>query len=114
MEPSRARMSAGCKACARKLAEGSANCKLGRPVGTGPMMGASLNHSTPSSVPTISAIRGAGRNRVNRRGQSTPTASVTAAMAKALLLILPTTSGTAPIAPIGPPGAVGAPRNGKV
>ena len=51
--------------------------------------------------------------RRRRRGQTTPMASVTTAMTKALKLMFCTASGSARIAPIGPPEAVGAPRNGR-
>ena len=112
-EPSRARMIAGSSARTRKSAEGSSNCNAGRPVGTGPMTGASPSHITPSSVPALNATRGPGRSLASRRGQSTPTASVTTAIAVALKLTLPNASGNARIMPMGPPMAVGAPRNGR-
>ena len=82
-EPSRARMRAGCTDCTRKPADGSSSRTSGRPAGTCPMTGASLNHSTPSSVPAASAATGAGMSRPRRRGHIDATASVAEAMAKA-------------------------------
>ena len=80
----------------------------------GPMTGAPRSHSTPSRVPATSPTTGAGTTCASRRGQSTPIASVVAAMATALTLTPLNASGTARSAPSGPPGAMGLPRKGNI
>ena len=83
-------------------------------MGTAPITGASRSVRTPSSVPAISATKAAGTKRCSRRGHSTPMASVTTAMTRALTLRFASASGSARSAPTAPPEAVGAPRNGSV
>ena len=58
MEPSSAMMMAGCTARTSTSGASSGNRGFGRPVGTSPMTGVSVNHSTPSSVPASSAASG--------------------------------------------------------
>ena len=60
IEPSIARVSAGVMACARMPSDRSGSCGAGRPVGTSPMTGTSVSHSTPIIVPTTSAARVGG------------------------------------------------------
>ena len=85
----------------------------GKPVGTVPMSGASLNHSTPRSVPTIRAARVGGSALASFAGQTTVTSRVTRAIASAWKLIDATASGMARIAPTVPPPGEEAPRKGN-
>ena len=114
MDPSSARINAGCTAPTRKPGDRSGRCSTGSPVGTSPITGVLLSHRTPRSDPAISAASVGGRYFRNRAGQSTPTTSVVAAMATALTFRSLNASGHARTAPIGPPVAVAAPRNGSV
>ena len=83
MEPSSARISAGCIAPASTLGETSSCCNPGRLADTSPMTGTSVSHRTLNSVPAISATRVAGKNFENLAGQATITTSVVAATASA-------------------------------
>ena len=94
--------------------DSSGRCSSGRPVGTSPITGGPPSHNTPSSVPALSAASVGGRYLLNWAGQPTPTASVTTAMASALVLRSLSASGHSRIASSGPPVATGAPRNGRV
>ena len=114
MDPSIAMVSAGVIAPARMFGERSGSCGVGRPVGTKPMMGTSVSHSTPIMVPTPSATSVGGRMRRSRAGHRMPTASVTAAMAKAPVLKLAMPSPQPLMAAMGPPSATGIPMNGSV
>ena len=74
----------------------------------------SVNHSTLIIVPTPSATSVGGRMRRSRPGQSTPTASVTAATAKALALKFSMPSAQPWMEAMGPPSATGRPMKGSV
>ena len=112
-DPMSARMSAGSTARARKPREGSPSCSPGRPVGTFPITGASLSHTTPMSVPANSPTRGVGKNFLNRCGQKTATPSVTTPTPKALRLMSASVFGSAKIMPTAPPGAGAEPKKGR-
>ena len=112
MEPSRARISAGCTARASSPGASSGRCRLGRPVGTSPMTGVSLSHSTLSAVPATSAASAGGMYFRSCAGHKTPTASVTSAMVNALKFRSAMVSGQARTASSGPPVRTGAPMNG--
>ena len=99
---------------ARKSAKGRGNRTSGRPAGTGPMTGASFNHSTPKRVTATIAGRGAGTNLARRWGQTNTRESVAAVMMTALRLMSSTAAGKARIAPTVPPGTAGAPRIGRI
>ena len=92
----------------------SGNWNDGRAVGTAPMTGASVSHSTPMSVPTASATRVEGRYLSNFLGHSRATARVAAAMERALPSKCSTTPEKLRSVAIVPPAATGAPRNGRV
>ena len=94
--------------------ERSGSSGAGRPVGTVPMTGMSVSHSTLIIVPTPSATSVGGRMRRSRPGQRTPTASVTAATAKALTLKCWMPSAQPLMEAMGPPSATGMPMNGSV
>ena len=113
MDPSIAMVSAGVMACTRIPGDRSGSCGVGRPVGTLPMTGTSVSHRTPITVPTISATRVGGRTRRSRPGHRMPTASVTAAMAKALTLkwVMPFAQ---PLMEAMGPSATGMPIKGRV
>ena len=81
------------------------------PMGTGPRTGASCSHSTPSSVPTMSAATGPGRYVDNRRGQSAAMTSESTPIVSALKFALPSADGSLLTDSSGPPPA-GAPSNG--
>ena len=78
------------------------------------MTGVLVSHSTPSSVPATSAASVGGRTLRSRRGQATPTISVTVAIAAAPKLTCWIRLGHSPMAWSGPPVVTGAPRNGSV
>ena len=78
------------------------------------MTGVLVSQRTLSSVPARSAARVGGKYCRSLFGHSTPTASVTAAMASALTLMSVITSGHDLTAPNGPPSATFAPTNGSV
>ena len=84
MEPSRAMVTAAGSALPRSPKLSSGTIRSGRPVGTSPIVGASLSHSTPTSVPMISAATDGGRNRCSRPGQKMHTARVMSPSVSAL------------------------------
>ena len=88
-------------------------CGVGRPVGTLPMTGTSVSHSTPIIVPTIKAASVGGMKRRSGPGHRMPTASVPAAIAKALVLKWATPPAQPVIEAMGP-SATGMPMSGKV
>ena len=114
IDPSIAMVSAGVTARARMSGDRSGSCGVGKPVGTMPITGTSVSHSTPIIVPTPSATSVGGRMRRSRAGHRMPTASVTAAMAKALVLKLAMPSPQPLMAAMGPPSATGIPMKGSV
>ena len=87
--------------------------RSGRPVGTSPMSGAPVNHSTPSRVPTISAARVGGSALLSLFGQKIATPRVTRAISRASTFTAPIAEGMACIAPTVPPPGEDAPRNGS-
>ena len=62
MEPSNARINAGCRPFVRTWRERLGNCTSGSPIGTSPITGVSVSQRTLSSVPAINAASVAGRN----------------------------------------------------
>ena len=114
IDPSSARVSAGATDRARRPAEKAGSPKSGRPAGTSPMIGTSVSHRVPTSVPAISAAIVGGRTRLRRAGHIAPTARVTAVTANALALKSPNASGQARTAPGAPPEATGDPSMGRV
>ena len=114
IEPSSARVIAGCTARPSRSSENGGSPIAGKPCGTSPMMGAPLDQTTLRSVPAISAASVAGRYLRRRPGQKMLTARVTAPMTIAWWWMSPRRSGQARIAPSGPPSTTPAPPNGSV
>ena len=114
MDPSNAMVRAGVTTPSNADSEKSGNCRSGSPVGTSPMTGVLVSHSTPSSVPAIRAAKVGGRYLLSCAGHSTPTTRVTAAIAREWKFTPLIASGNPRNAPIGPPVEASAPRKGSV